>query len=52
METFPFEVDIERQLLVANAREMAIEPTLELFKRFGWNASAALLKDQQGHPEA
>jgi hypothetical protein len=47
METFPFEIDIERQFLVANAREMAIQPTVELFKRFGWNASADLLKDQQ-----
>lgn len=47
METFPFEVDVERQFLIANAREMAIEPTLELFKRFGWNASVDILKDQQ-----
>lgn len=48
METFPFEVDVERQFLVAKAREMAIGPTVELFKRFGWNASVDILKDQQG----
>jgi hypothetical protein len=47
METYPFEIDIERQFLIANAREMAIEPTVELFKRFGWNASVEILKDQQ-----
>lgn len=47
MESFPFKADVDTQTLIANAREMAIEPTVELFKRFGWSPSVSLLKDQQ-----
>lgn len=44
---FPYVVELLRTKLIATPRELALEPARELFKRFGWNPSLELLRDQQ-----
>lgn len=43
----PYEIDLSRTELIAAPRELALEPATELFRRFGWNPSQGILRDQQ-----
>ncbi len=49
----PYQVDISRSELIGNPRELAIEPTLRLFDRFGWDVTEATIRslqaDLKGH---
>jgi hypothetical protein len=47
IQKLPYKVDISRVQLVSEPREMALKPVVELFKRFGWNASLEILRDMQ-----
>lgn len=47
MEQFPYEVEVARTDLVANAREHALRGAMELFWRFDWQPSIELLREQQ-----
>ena len=47
IENLDLKYDYPNVHLVANARELALEPIKELFNRFGWNTDKSLLKDIQ-----
>ena len=44
---FPYRVELPRTDLIANPAELALTPTLELFRRFGWDTQADILRDIQ-----
>ena len=41
----PYTDDLPTAKLVANTRELALKPAVELFQRFGWNSDVAILRD-------
>jgi hypothetical protein len=43
----PYKVDLSRTQLIAEPRELALKPVLELFRRFGWEPSMDILRDIQ-----
>ena len=43
----PFEFDLPMIELKSSTRELALKPAAELFSRFGWNPSIAVLRDIQ-----
>lgn len=43
----PYEIELSRTELIAAPRELALKPATELFRRFGWNPSQDILRDQQ-----
>lgn len=47
IDEFPHIVEVSRTKLIAEPRNLAIETAIELFRRFGWNATPEQLKDQQ-----
>ena len=47
LDTLPCTYDLPNAQLVANTKELALEPAKYLFQRFGWNPGVALLRDLQ-----
>jgi len=47
LDELPFKLELSRDELVAQPRELALKPTIDLFARFGWKADAAILRDIQ-----
>ena len=47
IQEYPYKVDFSRVQLVSEAKELALKPAVELFKRFGWNPSLEVLRDMQ-----
>lgn len=47
IQEFPYEVVVQRTELVANSRELALLPVIQVFLRFGWRPSIELLREQQ-----
>lgn len=47
LSELPYKVVLSRSELVAQPRELALKPTMELFARFGWEPGADVLRDQQ-----
>ena len=47
LQELPFRQELPRDELVAQPRELALRPAIELFARFGWTADAAALRDIQ-----
>ncbi len=47
VETYAYGSTVERDALISNFRSLAVDQTLELFARFGWNPERGLLEDQQ-----
>lgn len=43
----PYRIELPRTELIAAPRELALKPAIELFRRFGWNPSQDILRDQQ-----
>lgn len=43
----PYKIELSRSELVAQPKELAIKPAVELFARFGWEPAAHVLRDQQ-----
>lgn len=44
---FPYKKELPRTRLVAEARELALEPAIGLFEMFGWDATKQTLLDMQ-----
>ena len=44
---FPYQIELSRTELIAAPRELALTPTTELFRRFSWDPSQDVLRDQQ-----
>jgi len=44
---FPYQIELSRTELIAAPRELALKPTTELFRRFNWDPSQDILRDQQ-----
>ena len=44
---FPYQIELSRTELIAAPRELALKPTTELFRRFSWDPSQDVLRDQQ-----
>mgnify|MGYP001620047148 FL=1 len=42
-----YKFELSRSELLAQSRELALKPVMELFARFGWQPSAWLLREQQ-----
>jgi hypothetical protein len=49
-DVYPYQEVVRRSVLVAEARELALKATLELFQRFGWTPSIELMRSQQAEP--
>jgi len=47
IDEFPYSIDLSRTRLIAEARELALQPANELFQRFGWEPSLESLRSQQ-----
>lgn len=47
IEKMPYQIDLPRMQLIAQARELALVPATELFKRFGWDPGLEVLRDMQ-----
>ena len=43
----PYKVDLSQLQLFTKAKELALEPAIELFRRFGWDPPQDLLRDIQ-----
>ena len=48
MDEYPYSKEIDRSRLAAEPREAALEPTLEIFERFGWAPGADHIRGWQG----
>jgi len=44
---FPYQIELSRTELIATPRELALKPTTELFRRFHWDPSQDVLRNQQ-----
>ncbi len=44
---FPYQIELSRTELITAPRELALKPTTELFRRFSWDPSQDVLRDQQ-----
>ena len=44
----PYVLDVSRTELITASRELALKPSVELFRRFGWDPSLEILRDMQG----
>jgi len=42
---FPYKLQLHRSKLVSETRDLAIDASLELFKRFGWNVDRVQLNE-------
>ena len=47
IKEFPYEADLSRDELIANARELALSPARELFRSFNWDPDTDLLREIQ-----
>jgi len=47
IQEFPYAIELPRAELIANPRELALRPTMELFWRFRWEPAPELLREQQ-----
>ncbi len=47
IEKLPYQADLPRVELIANAKELALKPALELFRRFDWDPNIDLLREIQ-----
>lgn len=47
LQELPYEVELPRTELVAQPKELALKPAVELFARFQWNPDLATLRDIQ-----
>ncbi|MGH9856990.1 MAG: hypothetical protein ACRD4B_04000 [Acidobacteriota bacterium] len=48
MNKWPYEDNFNSAALLANTKELALKPAIELFRRFGWNPPLEILRDMQG----
>ncbi|HET8631990.1 MAG TPA: hypothetical protein VFL91_31575, partial [Thermomicrobiales bacterium] len=44
IEEFPYEEDLPRSELIADAHQLALQQAEQLFQRFGWSPTPGLLK--------
>lgn len=49
IDKFPYRIEKPRTAIVATARELALQPALELFQHFGWDPSLDLLREEQAN---
>jgi len=47
IDELPYQIDLTRLQLVAEPRELSLNPAIELFRRFGWDPSLEVLRDIQ-----
>lgn len=47
VKELPYQIEVSRTELIAAPRELALKPAIELFRRFGWDPSQGVLRDQQ-----
>ena len=47
IDELPYLHDVQRADLVARPNELAVAPTLEVFRRFGWDPTEDLIRDMQ-----
>jgi len=47
IKELPYEVDLSRTELISEARELALKPAVELFRRFGWEPETDMLRNMQ-----
>jgi len=47
IKELPYQIELPRTELIAAPRELALKPAIELFRRFGWDPSQGILRDQQ-----
>lgn len=47
IQELPYQVELSRTELVAEPKELALKPAVELFRRFGWEPNVDILHDQQ-----
>ncbi|GAI33014.1 unnamed protein product, partial [marine sediment metagenome] len=47
IKEFPYQIELSRTELIAAPRELALKPVTELFRRFSWDPSQDVLRDQQ-----
>ena len=52
IEEFPYEINITLTRLIAESRELALKPALELFRRFGWDPNIEVLREMQSNLRA
>jgi hypothetical protein len=45
--SYVYEDRVERQALLANYKAWAVDQALELYARFGWTPSRALIEEEQ-----
>ncbi len=48
IQELPYSVELLQAALVAEPWQLALEPAMELFQRFGWNPTKDMLRDLQG----
>ena len=44
---FPYQVNVSRTQLLAESRDLALQPAIELFRLFGWDPNLGTLRDMQ-----
>ncbi len=47
VQALPYRVDLPRTQLIAEPRELALTPAMELFRRFGWQVTVERLREFQ-----
>ncbi len=47
IDKLPYRVDLSGTELITAAKELALKPAVELFRRFGWDPSLEILRDMQ-----
>jgi hypothetical protein len=45
MKDYPYEIEVAKEVLMADPKELAFQACNELFKRFNWNTSVEVLKE-------
>ena len=45
----PYQIDVSRVELLADKRDLALKPAIELFRRFGWDPGLEILRDMQAN---
>ena len=48
IQALPYSVALLRAALLAEPKELALDPAMELFQRFGWSPTKDMLRDLQG----
>lgn len=47
IEMLPYQIDVPQTQLIAEPRELALKPAIELFRRFDWDPSVEMLREMQ-----